>query len=111
MVLGSVNEIKQYLDGRYIGPPEAAWRMFGHHMHEEVPAVVRLALHLPGMHRVNFNPTEPLEDIIVRTALERSTLSGLFNTIWVVLLVCFQPKLHPFYLSRISAILCLGQKK
>ncbi|XP_028054831.1 uncharacterized protein LOC114259043 [Camellia sinensis] len=25
MVLGSINEIQQYLDARYIGPPEAAW--------------------------------------------------------------------------------------
>ncbi|KAI8532314.1 hypothetical protein RHMOL_Rhmol11G0204200 [Rhododendron molle] len=79
MVLGSVNEIKQYLDGRYIGPPEAAWRIFGHHMHEEVPTVTRLALHLPGMHRVNYNPKELLEDIIARAAVEKSTLTGFFS--------------------------------
>ncbi|KAG5539463.1 hypothetical protein RHGRI_019865 [Rhododendron griersonianum] len=79
MVLGSVNEIKQYLDGRYIGPPEAAWRIFGHHMHEEVPTVTRLALHLPGMHRVNYNPRESLEDIIARAAIEKSTLTGFFS--------------------------------
>ncbi|KAF7152638.1 hypothetical protein RHSIM_Rhsim01G0099700 [Rhododendron simsii] len=51
MVLGSINEIQQYLDARYIGPPEAAWRISGHHLHEEVPAMVQLALHLPGMHQ------------------------------------------------------------
>ncbi|KAG5550493.1 hypothetical protein RHGRI_015459 [Rhododendron griersonianum] len=79
MVLGSVNEIKQYLDGRYIGPPEAAWRIFGHHMHEEVPIVTQLALHLPGMHRVNYNPRESLEDIIARAAIEKSTLTGFFS--------------------------------
>ncbi|KAG5531644.1 hypothetical protein RHGRI_026312 [Rhododendron griersonianum] len=78
MVLGSANEIKKYLDGRYIGPPEAAWHIFGHHMHEEVPTVTRLALHLPGMHRVNFNPRESLEDIIARAAVEKSTLTGFF---------------------------------
>ncbi|KAG5517186.1 hypothetical protein RHGRI_037823 [Rhododendron griersonianum] len=78
MVLGSANEIKQYLDGRYIGPPEAAWHIFGHHMHEEVPTVTRLALHLPGMHRVNFNPKESLEDIIARAVVEKSTLTGFF---------------------------------
>ncbi|KAI8559660.1 hypothetical protein RHMOL_Rhmol04G0190600 [Rhododendron molle] len=78
MVLGSANEIKQYLDGRYIGPPEAAWHIFGHHMHEEVPMVTQLALHLPGMHRVNFNPKESLEDIIARAGIEKSTLTGFF---------------------------------
>ncbi|XP_028103376.1 ATP-dependent DNA helicase PIF4-like [Camellia sinensis] len=29
MVLGMINEIQQYLDARYIGPPEAACRIFG----------------------------------------------------------------------------------
>ncbi|XP_052189897.1 uncharacterized protein LOC127799715 [Diospyros lotus] len=56
MVLGMINEIQQYLDARYIGPPEAAWRIFGHPLHAEMPTAVRLALHLPGMHRVVFNP-------------------------------------------------------
>ena len=39
MVLGGVDEIQQYLDARYIGPPEEAWRFFAHPMHEEVPNV------------------------------------------------------------------------
>ncbi|KAI8563236.1 hypothetical protein RHMOL_Rhmol03G0096700 [Rhododendron molle] len=39
MVLGLANEIKQYLDGRSIGPPEAVWHIFSHHMHKEVPMV------------------------------------------------------------------------
>ncbi|XP_058185669.1 uncharacterized protein LOC131302894 [Rhododendron vialii] len=47
MVLGLLYEIKEYLDARYIGPVEAAWRLFGHSMHEEILTVVRLALHLP----------------------------------------------------------------
>lgn len=45
-MLGGVDEIKQYLDARYIGPTEAAWQLFGHPMHQEVPNVQRLALHL-----------------------------------------------------------------
>ncbi|KAG5561407.1 hypothetical protein RHGRI_004441 [Rhododendron griersonianum] len=79
MVLGSINEIQQYLDGRYIGPPEAACRIFGHHLHEEVPTVMRLDLHLPGMHRVNFNPNETLESIRARAAHQKSTLTEFFS--------------------------------
>ncbi|KAI8549387.1 hypothetical protein RHMOL_Rhmol06G0020800 [Rhododendron molle] len=63
---------------RYIGPPEATWHIFGHHMHEEVPTVTRLALYLPEMHRINFNLKESLEDIIARAAVEKSTLTGFF---------------------------------
>ncbi|KAG5549105.1 hypothetical protein RHGRI_014469 [Rhododendron griersonianum] len=79
MVLGSINEIQQYLDARYIGPPEAAWRIFGHHLHEEVPAVVRLALHLPGMHQCAFNPKDTLEQIRARASLQKSTLTCFFE--------------------------------
>ncbi|KAF7127851.1 hypothetical protein RHSIM_Rhsim11G0017500 [Rhododendron simsii] len=79
MVLGSINEIQQYLDGRYIGPPEAACRIFGHHLHEEVPTVMRLDLHLPGMHCVYFNLNETLESIRARATHQKSTLTEFFS--------------------------------
>ncbi|XP_028089713.1 uncharacterized protein LOC114290036 [Camellia sinensis] len=78
MVLGSINEIQQYLDARYIGPPEAAWRIFVHPLHVEIPTAVRLALHLPGIHRVVFNPEESLETIQSRAGQQMSTLTGFF---------------------------------
>ena len=79
MVLGLINEIQQYLDARYIGPPEAAWRIFGYPLHAEIPTVVRLALHLPGMHRVLFNPYESLEAIVSRAGQQMLTLIGFFS--------------------------------
>ncbi|XP_028071847.1 uncharacterized protein LOC114274174 [Camellia sinensis] len=78
MVLGMINEIQQYLDARYIGPPKAAWRIFGHPLHAEMPTVVRFALHLPGMHRVVFNPEESLQTIQSRADQQMSTLTGFF---------------------------------
>ncbi|XP_028106139.1 uncharacterized protein LOC114305254, partial [Camellia sinensis] len=39
MVLGLINEIQQYLDARYIEPPEVAWRIFGYPLHVEILAV------------------------------------------------------------------------
>ncbi|XP_028121647.1 uncharacterized protein LOC114318877 [Camellia sinensis] len=78
MVLGLINEIQQYLDARYIGPPEAAWRIFGYPLHAEIPTVVHLALHLPGMPRVLFNPDESLEAIVSRVGQQMSTLTSFF---------------------------------
>ncbi|XP_028052315.1 ATP-dependent DNA helicase PIF7-like [Camellia sinensis] len=75
MILGLINEIQQYLDARYIGPPEAAWQIFGHHLHAEVPTVVHLALHLPEMHRVLFNPNDSLEMTLSIAAQEKLTLT------------------------------------
>ncbi|KAG5552624.1 hypothetical protein RHGRI_010645 [Rhododendron griersonianum] len=79
LVLGQIDEIKDYLDARYIGPPEAAWRIFGHPMHEEIPTVVRLAIHFPRMHRVLFNPRESITDILARAEQEESKLTGFFE--------------------------------
>ncbi|XP_028059217.1 uncharacterized protein LOC114262950 [Camellia sinensis] len=78
MVLRLINEIQQYLDARYIEPPEAAWRIFGHHLHVEMPTIVRFALHLPGMHRVLFNPNDSLEIILSRATKQKSTFTGFF---------------------------------
>ena len=38
----NIDEIKTYIDGRYIGAPEAIWRIFHFPIHEQVPPVVRL---------------------------------------------------------------------
>jgi hypothetical protein len=37
-----LDEIKTYVDGRYIGAPEATWRIFHFAMHQQHPPVVRL---------------------------------------------------------------------
>jgi hypothetical protein len=42
------NEIKAYLDGRYLSP-EALWHIF------EFPAVYRLQVHMPRKHQVYFD--------------------------------------------------------
>ncbi|KAG5536766.1 hypothetical protein RHGRI_024260 [Rhododendron griersonianum] len=78
MLLGPIDEIKEYLDARYIGPVEAAWRLFGHSMHKEIPTVVRLVLHLLGMHNNLFNTEESMHDIVARAEQESTTLTGFF---------------------------------
>ncbi len=42
-----IDEIRSFREGRYLSAAEAAWRNFIFPMHSRVPAVVRLALHLP----------------------------------------------------------------
>lgn len=73
------DEIKQYIDARYIGASEAAWRLFGMNMHEEVPNVVRLALHLPGMHMVIFDPADDASTILARADRQKTTLTAFFE--------------------------------
>ena len=42
------NEVQQYLDARYVGPPEGAWRLFAVPMHDKSHHVERLAVHVKG---------------------------------------------------------------
>ncbi|XP_060969574.1 uncharacterized protein LOC133036831 [Cannabis sativa] len=45
-----IDEIKTYLDCRYISATEACWRIFQFDIHYRKPAVERLPFHLPGEH-------------------------------------------------------------
>ncbi|PIA50577.1 hypothetical protein AQUCO_01200042v1 [Aquilegia coerulea] len=80
MVVGAANdEIQQYLDSRYVGPVEAAWRLLGNRIHEENPTVTRLALHLKGEHLVVFNPKVGKKKIKEKADNQKSTLTEFFN--------------------------------
>lgn len=39
-----VNEIREYLDSRYVGSVEAAWRIFGFELCAQSPTVIPLAV-------------------------------------------------------------------
>ncbi|XP_063939620.1 uncharacterized protein LOC108198229 [Daucus carota subsp. sativus] len=43
-----LDEVKHYLDGRYICASEAAWRIFGFDIHSRWPSVDRLPIHMPA---------------------------------------------------------------
>ena len=78
-VLPEINEIMDFIDGRYVSAPEAAWRIYGFRMHSAYPSVTRLQLHLPGQFMHAFRPDEPIADVLERAALERSSLTAFFN--------------------------------
>lgn len=73
------DEITRYLTGRYVSASEAIWRTFHFEMHELVPPVVCLQIHLPGQHMVIFDPNESLESIMACSATERTTLTAFFD--------------------------------
>ena len=52
-----VDEVAQYLDGRYVGPPEAVWRLNAFDLYNKSHTVVRLDLHLPNLQRVVHDGT------------------------------------------------------
>jgi hypothetical protein len=57
------NEIKEYVDSRYIGPVEACWHILEFPWHHEVPAVYRLPVHLPNEQTVYFDPEDDIQEV------------------------------------------------
>ncbi|XP_055960816.1 uncharacterized protein LOC126682230 isoform X2 [Mercurialis annua] len=58
------DEIKSYLDCRYISATEACWRIFEFDMFYREPAVERLPFHLPGEQNVVFGECSTLDQVL-----------------------------------------------
>ena len=75
---GVVDEIKRYIDARWVTPPEAMWRIFGFNLSESSPSVLQLPLHLPNMHSVTFKAQEDLTDVVACDNASKSMLTEYF---------------------------------
>ena len=51
---GPIDEIRDYVEGRYLSAHEAAWRILGFHITSKTPAVACLPVHLPGENIARF---------------------------------------------------------
>ncbi|XP_023736845.1 uncharacterized protein LOC111884761 [Lactuca sativa] len=74
-----VNEINTFLDGRYICPHEAAWRILNFPIHECDPAVQVLAIHLDGMQTTIFNGNTQLSLVVNNPTFAVTTLTEWMN--------------------------------
>jgi hypothetical protein len=75
------NEIKHYLDARYVSSCEANWRLYFFEVQNHLPSVLRLQVHLPQQQAVILNPNR---DVSLQQALDRhedrdTTLTGWFK--------------------------------
>ncbi|KAL3655100.1 hypothetical protein CASFOL_000886 [Castilleja foliolosa] len=70
-----VNEVLNFVDGRYICPHEAAWRILNFPIHERNPAVEVLAVHLQDMQNVTFRENLQLQAIIRNPSFGKTTLT------------------------------------
>jgi hypothetical protein len=74
------NEIKKYLDYRYVFALEATWRIFKFDMHERFPTIERLQYHLPNQQMVLFNDDNDVQEVVARSAISRMMLMEWFKT-------------------------------
>ncbi|XP_073362834.1 uncharacterized protein [Aegilops tauschii subsp. strangulata] len=76
---GNIDEIKRYVDARWITPPEAMWRIFAFPLCANYPPVLQLPLHLPNMHRVAFNAQADLKNVVASENNSKSMLTEYFK--------------------------------
>ena len=74
-----IDEIKMYLDARYISASESIWRIFHYRMHNHTPNVQRLAVHLPNQQSVTFQDGDNLQHIVNHSTVRMTTLTAWFQ--------------------------------
>jgi len=72
------DEIKKYLDYRYVFTLEVAWRIFKFDMHEQFLAVEHLQYHLPNQQMVLFDNDDDVQEVAAQ-----STISKMMLTEWL----------------------------
>ncbi|XP_022722231.1 uncharacterized protein LOC111279552 [Durio zibethinus] len=90
--LTEVDEIKRYLDCRYVSASEACWRIFKLDIQYRDPAVERFSFHLSGEHNVIFGDNDSLVDIVNRAGVEKTIF-----TEWMRANQLFQDARHLTY--------------
>jgi hypothetical protein len=76
---GAIDEIKQYIDARWVSPPESLWRIYGFDLSENDPPVMQLQLHLQGMNMVGYQQNQNIEDVLNRQGSEKFMLTDCFK--------------------------------
>ena len=75
------DEIEQFLEGRYISPPDAMWHIFGYKMSYSTHNIIRLPVHLENEQTITFNDNDNAEKVIENNFHTQLTAYFLLNQI------------------------------
>nr|GEU33484.1 DNA helicase [Tanacetum cinerariifolium] len=70
-----IDEIQNYIDGRFICPHESCWRILKYDIHGRQPTVQILYVHLEGMQPVTFRDHQPLTLFVNNEDKTKTTLT------------------------------------
>ncbi|CAN1801729.1 ATP-dependent DNA helicase PIF1 [Linum perenne] len=70
------NEIKAFLDCRYLAASEACWRIFKFDIHHHYPSVLRMNFHLPGQQYMIYEEDQSIEDVLAMHENRRTMLEA-----------------------------------
>ncbi|PWZ39241.1 hypothetical protein Zm00014a_013353 [Zea mays] len=58
------NEVKEYLDARFICPYDSCWRILGYEIHRHFPPIARLPVHLPNENYITYHASANMSQIL-----------------------------------------------
>jgi flagellar biosynthesis GTPase FlhF len=73
------DEVKRYVDMRYVTPHEAFWRIFDLDLDEKSHSITRLDLHLPDQQIVYYKPDEDIKKKLEKAETKHTTLTAWFE--------------------------------
>jgi hypothetical protein len=75
-----IDEIKAYLDCRYVSSIEACWRIFQFEIHYREPAVERLNFHLENEQPVMFDDSDYLDNVLNQPNIRKTKFTEWMKT-------------------------------
>ena len=76
---GMQDKIKAHLDGWFIGPTEACWKIFKFNIHGESPAVQCFLIHFPNEHYVKFHAHLTVNKVLAKQNVKKTQLTAWFD--------------------------------
>ncbi|XP_071699004.1 uncharacterized protein [Rutidosis leptorrhynchoides] len=74
-----VDEIRNYLDCRYLSPCEAVWRLFSFDIHYSKPSVIKLSYHLPNQQSITLHDSQKLPALLRRESIKETMFTQWFE--------------------------------
>jgi hypothetical protein len=75
-----IDEVKKFLDARYVGAAESIWRLLGYSLDGLDPLVTRLQVHLPNLQTVTYVPGNEAT-ALAAAALRNTMLEAYFKLV------------------------------
>jgi len=75
----TINEVREYLDCRYICEQDACWRILGYDIHRHHPAVERMPVHLPNENFITFSARARMDRVVSEEFLRKTMLTEWFT--------------------------------
>ncbi|PIA38864.1 hypothetical protein AQUCO_02700218v1 [Aquilegia coerulea] len=73
------DEIKQFVDARWVCPQESVWRIFKFPLNKMYPSVYSLDVHTPNIHELLFSENQAPSDLVEDENASRTILTEFFT--------------------------------